>query len=125
LVELANLARRAFDDDIAQCDLAVASDGNLVAAADAQNGGCVKLFHGIFLLKCSHGDEGLVFKAGLAARKRAPKAPVDEEDVSRRRASAASRGALAPRETRWRWAGPAGGRCRWARRFPRTSRIRR
>jgi hypothetical protein len=49
VIELAHLARRALDDDIAQCDLTITADGDLHAlgslAAHAQNGGAVKLFH--------------------------------------------------------------------------------
>ena len=48
-MEFAYLARRAFDDDVAQCDLAVATDGDLRPvrrrAPHADDGGAVKLFH--------------------------------------------------------------------------------
>ncbi len=46
VVELAHLACRALDDDVAQGDLAIAANGDLHAlrrlAADAENGGAVK-----------------------------------------------------------------------------------
>jgi hypothetical protein len=49
VVELTHLARRALDNDIAQRDLAVAANGDLVAvrrlAPHADDGGSVKLFH--------------------------------------------------------------------------------
>jgi len=45
LIELAHLARRALHDDVAQGDLAVAAQGDFLAAAHAHNGGAVKLFH--------------------------------------------------------------------------------
>ena len=49
MVELAHLARRALDDDIAQRDLTVAANGDLDSqrrlAPHADNGGSVKLFH--------------------------------------------------------------------------------
>ena len=50
VVELANLAGGALDDDVAQGDLAVAADRHLPAAvgglpAHADDGRAVKLFH--------------------------------------------------------------------------------
>ena len=49
VVELAHLARRAFDHDVAQGDLAVAADGDLDAlrgfAPHAEDGCAVILFH--------------------------------------------------------------------------------
>ncbi len=47
MVEPADLAGRALDDDIAQGDLAVAAQGDVVAAPDTNNGGGVKLFHAV------------------------------------------------------------------------------
>ncbi|MPM47558.1 hypothetical protein SDC9_94269 [bioreactor metagenome] len=51
VIELAHLARRALDHDVAKRDLAVAANGDLNAAVgqlatDAENGGAVILFHG-------------------------------------------------------------------------------
>src|SRR5690606_9281768 len=62
VVEAADLAGRTLDDDVAERDLSVAADGDLIVAAYAQNGGCVKLFHGSFLLKDSHGGGWLPFQ---------------------------------------------------------------
>jgi hypothetical protein len=45
LVDLAHLAGRALHDDIAQRNLAVAAERDFLAAAYAQDGGAVKLFH--------------------------------------------------------------------------------
>jgi hypothetical protein len=49
MVELAHFASSPFDDDIAQSDLAISADGDAGigarAAAYANDGGSVKLFH--------------------------------------------------------------------------------
>ena len=49
VMELAHFAGGAFDDDVAERDLAVAAEGDLPAfrslAAHAENGGAVKLLH--------------------------------------------------------------------------------
>ncbi|MCY1382161.1 hypothetical protein D9M69_701490 [compost metagenome] len=49
MIEPAHLARRALDDDVAESDLPVPADGDLIAlgglAAHAHDGGAVKLFH--------------------------------------------------------------------------------
>jgi hypothetical protein len=51
VVELAHLARSALDNDIAEGDLPVAADGDLSSvrrlAPHADDGGSVKLFHGL------------------------------------------------------------------------------
>ncbi len=52
VVQLAHLARRALHDDVAERDLPVAADGDLDGAvrglaADAEDGGAVKLFHSV------------------------------------------------------------------------------
>jgi hypothetical protein len=47
LVQLAHLARRALHDDVAQRDLAVAAERDLVAAPHADDGRAVKLFHNL------------------------------------------------------------------------------
>src|SRR5690606_41857539 len=62
LVETPHLACRALDDDIAQGHLTIAAQGDLVTAPNAQYGGSVKLFHGIFLLKTPSGDGMRGFK---------------------------------------------------------------
>ena len=46
--EFANLAGRAFHDHIAEGNLTVAADGNLIAAPYRQNGRAVKLFRDAF-----------------------------------------------------------------------------
>src|SRR5690606_2572820 len=126
LIETADFARRTLDDDVAQGDLAVSSQRNGVAAANAQNGGSVKLFHGIFLLKPSHGDGHPFFKGpGNAGMRRAVGARRKKEEVSRRTVSGVFRAVPGLPGTGWRWDGQADGQCRWVHPFPRTSRTRR
>src|SRR5690606_2407825 len=45
VVQAADLACGAFDDDVAQGDLAIAAYGDVFAAANTNDGGSVKLFH--------------------------------------------------------------------------------
>ena len=45
VIELANLACRRFDDDVAERDLAIAADRHQAAATHADDGGAVKVFH--------------------------------------------------------------------------------
>jgi hypothetical protein len=40
-----NLARARFDNNVAECDLAVAAEGDFVATSHRENGRTVKLFH--------------------------------------------------------------------------------
>ena len=51
VVQAADLARRALDDDVAQGDLAIAAQCDAVAATHAHDGGGVKLFHAFLPLK--------------------------------------------------------------------------
>src|SRR5690606_1889323 len=144
VVQAADLAGRALDDDVAQGDLAIAAQRDAVAAAHADDGGGVKLFHAFLPMKALAGGEAGDFKARrprprrpLSTRQRNGKGPprcsaaalarraISRDGLSRRTASGASRAVPALRATGWRWGGPAGGECRWVRRFPRTSRIRR
>jgi hypothetical protein len=51
VVQAADLAGRALDDDVAQGDLAIAAQCDAVPAAHAHDGGGVKLFHAFLPLK--------------------------------------------------------------------------
>ena len=46
LIEPPDLAGGRLDDDVAEGDLAVAAEGDLVAPAYGENGGAAILFHG-------------------------------------------------------------------------------
>src|SRR5690606_24179611 len=49
LVQLAHLARAGLDDDIAERDLTIATEGDAVAAPHREDGGAVILLHGVSL----------------------------------------------------------------------------
>src|SRR5690606_16846669 len=51
VIQAADFPGGALDDDVAQGDLAVAAQRNAVAAAHADDGGGVKLFHAFLPLK--------------------------------------------------------------------------
>src|SRR5690606_29235360 len=50
MVQAADFARRALENDVAQSNLPIAAYGDLVAAPNADDGCSVKLFHGFFPL---------------------------------------------------------------------------
>src|SRR5690606_5633827 len=63
MVQPADFARCALEDDVAEGDLPIAAYGDLVAAPNADDGGSVKLFHGFFPLNSIDRGGRLEFKA--------------------------------------------------------------
>jgi hypothetical protein len=45
MIKTTDFARRTLDDDVAQCDLTIATESDAVAAPNANDRGAVKLFH--------------------------------------------------------------------------------
>lgn len=62
VIEAADLAGGRLDDDIAQSNLPISAERDLIAASDADDGGSVKLFHGVFPLKGLDGGANAQFK---------------------------------------------------------------
>lgn len=75
VIEAADLAGRALDDDVAQGDLAIAAERDTVAAADTHDGGGVKLFHAFLPLKGLAGGEANEIKACGPMKKGRPATP--------------------------------------------------
>jgi len=78
VVQAADLAGRALDDDVAQGDLAIAAERDAVAAAHTHDGGGVKLFHAFLPLKelAGGGFREIKRPAGRAIKKAMPETSI-------------------------------------------------